>query len=346
MAKRILIIKPSALGDIVLALPALSSLRASFPDAKISWFVRKEFAPLIEGNDNLDEVIIFDRKLLGKWWCHPKAFGALVRLVKGLRSCKFDIVIDLQGLFRTALFGWFSGCKRRYGMATAREFATVLYTDKVAFDEESVHLIDCNYKMLAAAGATVRRDEYGLNFSDGAEKSVSEKLDSVGVEAGGYAVFVPSAAQDYKCWPVENFAKLAEKIVSEYGLKIIAVGTAGEKGVVERLESLSSAEVIDFCGRTDIPELAALIKGAGLVISNDTGPGHIAAATGAAMVMIFGATNPSRVGPYGRGDAVGAVDAFERGSDIESRDAAHSVEAVTVEQVFEKVKCQLGRKAL
>lgn len=114
---RILIIKPSALGDITLSLPALSSLRASFPQAKITWLVRREFAPLLDGAGDLDDVLIFDRKGLGKWWWHPKAFAALMRFFGDLRKGRFDLVIDLQGLFRTAFFGWLSGSRRRFGMA-------------------------------------------------------------------------------------------------------------------------------------------------------------------------------------------------------------------------------------
>ena len=103
--KTILIIKPSSLGDIVLALPALSALRKSFPDAKISWLVRPEFAALLKNHPYLTEIIPFDRKFLGKAWCNPRAFGALLSLVAKLRRSKFDLTIDLQGLFRTASLG-------------------------------------------------------------------------------------------------------------------------------------------------------------------------------------------------------------------------------------------------
>ena len=100
--RKILIIKPSALGDIVHALPALTALRRSFPEAKISWLVRPEFASLIEGHPHLDETILFDRKFLGKAWFHPKAFCSLVSLIISLRKKRFDLVVDLQGLLRTA----------------------------------------------------------------------------------------------------------------------------------------------------------------------------------------------------------------------------------------------------
>ncbi len=128
----ILIIKPSSLGDIVLALPALSALRKSFPNSRISWLVRPEFAALLENHPHLDEIILFDRKFLGKAWWNPGAFGALVSLIRRLRNGRFDVVFDFQGLFRTASLAWLSGCKRRFGRAGAREFAHIFYTHKVA----------------------------------------------------------------------------------------------------------------------------------------------------------------------------------------------------------------------
>ena len=107
--KNILIIKPSALGDIATVLPALAALRKGFPDAKISWLVRPEFAPLIQNHPYLDEVIIFDRKKLSNWWYNPKSFKRFSELVKTLREKKFDTVFDFQGLLRTASLGWLSG---------------------------------------------------------------------------------------------------------------------------------------------------------------------------------------------------------------------------------------------
>ncbi len=109
--KNILIMKPSSLGDIILVLPALTALRRNFPDAKISWLVRPEFAALLENHPHLDRIIPFDRKFLGKAWFHPCAFAALLALIRRLRTARFDVVFDFQGLFRTASLAWLSGCR-------------------------------------------------------------------------------------------------------------------------------------------------------------------------------------------------------------------------------------------
>lgn len=344
MAKKILIIKPSALGDVALSLPVLSSLRASFPDAEIAWFVRKEFAPLLECVEGLDEIIIFDRKLLGKWWCDRKAFSSLINLIKLLRKRKFDLVIDLQGLFRAGLFGWLTGSNRRFGMKDVREFADIFYTDKVS-TSDCVHLIDCHEKILTAVGASQIRYDFNVTAAPQAKAATEELLAGHGLSGQKYAVFVPGAAHACKCWPGEYFAELGEKISSQFGLKIATVGTGTDKRLIKKIKAHSKVPITDFAGLTDIPSLVALLEGAELVVSNDTGPGHIAAALGRPIVMIFGPTNPGRVGPYKKANTVAAIDEFDRGRIVDSVDAKHSIEGVGVELVFEKVVCQLSDKS-
>ncbi len=146
--KNLLIIKPSSLGDIVMALPALTALRKSFKDAKITWLIRPEFAPILKNHPHVTAISIFDRKLLGKAWFHPHAFVSLLSFIRRLRRSKFDAVIDLQGLFRTASLAWLSGCKKRFGMADARELAHIFYTHKVARDPDCIHMVDYYLKIV------------------------------------------------------------------------------------------------------------------------------------------------------------------------------------------------------
>ena len=334
----ILIIKPSALGDIALALPALASLRASFPKARISWFIRPEFAPLLKNVPGVDEMVIFDRKLLGKWWYRPKSFAALIKLTKRLRSEKYDIAIDLQGLFRTAFFTWLTGCKKRFGMANAREYAVVFYNHRVPV-KDCIHVIDYYQKIVAAAGASQKVMDFNLEPDAKSKETVARLLAGHGTKPDNYAVFVPGSAHKHKCWPAENFAALAEKIASKYDMSIAAVGTNSEKSIIDELKAQSKEPVIDLAGCTDIPQLVALLNGAKLVVSNDTGPGHIAAALKKPVVLIFGPTNPARISPYGRPETVAAIDIEKRGTDIENK--SYRIEDVSVEHVFEKVNLQL-----
>ncbi len=342
--KNILFIKPSALGDIVLALPALSALRRSFPKSKISWLVRPEFADLLRGNPDLDEIILFDRKQLGKWWCQPKAFKELMRLVRKLRKAQFDLVFDFQGLFRTGFFAWLTGCHRRFGMAGAREFAHLFYTDKVAQDLSCVHLVDYYLKMVVSAGAQHCDIEFKLPQDTSADEAVSKLLINEKVNIKNYVVLIPGAARNEKCWGIWNFSEIADAIAEKFSSSIVATGSKGELEIVEILQELTTAHIVNLAGKTSIKELIALLKGASLVVSNDTGPGHIAAALGVPLVMLFGPTNPARLFPYRRPDCVLAVEPKAMGLKIESFDPKYSIEHITVEQVFEKVCRQFSKK--
>jgi len=335
--ENILIIKPSSLGDIVLALPALSALRKSYPGAKISWLVRNEFAPLLRNHPDLTETIFFDRKFLGKAWYNPKAFRSLLSLIGRLRRGNFDVVIDLQGLFRTASLGWLSGCKRRFGMSNAREFAHIFYTHKVTQNQDCIHLVDYYLKIIKAAGVSDIDVQFILPEDFAAADSVGKLLAKHNISLNNYAVFVPGSAHSDKCWPTERFATLADKIAQKFGLSIIAVGTASENNSIEEIKNKADAPISNFAGATNLPELVALLRAARLVVSNDTGPGHIAAALGTPLVMMFSWSNPARIAPYGRSECMVAREPYKRGPKIKSCDSRHNVSAITINEVYKKV---------
>jgi lipopolysaccharide heptosyltransferase I len=348
-SKNILIIKPSSLGDIVLALPALSALRKSFPDSKISWFVRPEFAPLLKNHPHLTEVILFDRKFLGKAWFNPRAFVSLLALIRRLRRSKFDVVIDLQGLFRTASLAWLSGCKKRLGMANAREFAHIFYTHKIAQDQDCIHLVDYYLKIVQTAGAREpvpsgvegTQVQFLLPVDPAAANVVNRLLITDGIKLNDYAVFVPTSAHSDKCWPLERFAALADRVSTQFHLSIIATGAASEKDAIEELRNKANVPIANLAGVTSLSELVALLKAARLVVSNDTGPGHIAAALGVPVVLLFGPTNPARVHPYNRPECAVAAEPDSRGFKADSTDPKHDIKAITVDEVYQKVCEQL-----
>jgi len=340
--ENILIIKPSSLGDIVLALPALTALRKSLPDANITWLIRPEFAPLLENHPHLNDIIIFDRELLGKAWFHPHAFASLISLIRRLRRRKFDAVIDLQGLFRTASLAWLTGCKKRFGIAKARELAHFFYTHKVTQDKQCIHLVDYYLKIIQTITASETRAQFVFPQDPSAAGSVSSLLKNHGIEPDNYAVFVPGSAHSDKCWPIQRFAVLADKISSQFHLSIVATGTASEKDTVENLKNLANVPLTNFAGQTSLSRLIALLKAAKLVITNDTGPGHIAAALSTPLVMIFGRSNPARVAPYARPQCVVAIEPDGRGLQPDRPDPKYDINKITVAQVYQKVCEQMN----
>lgn len=340
--KNILIIKPSSLGDIVLALPALSAMRRSFPNSRISWLVRPEFAQLLQNHPHLDEIILFDRKLLGKAWRNKKALRALISLIKKLRDSEFDAVIDLQGLFRTGCLAWLSGCKYRFGMAAARELGNIFYTHKIADGKDAVHVVDYYLKIVRATGAEDTEAEFVLPEDQLSAQAVKELLAEKNVPTDKYVVFIPGSAHKEKCWPADRFAALADKIHRRFALRIVAAGTESEKTVVKEIQHRTQVSITNLAGSTDLRQLTALLRGACLVVSNDTGPGHIAAALDTPLVIIYGWSNPTRIYPYRRQHCLVAGGMDTRGTKIKSLNPRHSVTAISADQVFEKVCEQLA----
>lgn len=338
--ENILLIKPSALGDIVMALPVLPALRRSFPQAHLQWLVRPEFAPLIEGHPHLDEILLFDRRLLGQAWHNGTARRSLFSLVARLRRSRFDAVLDLQGLFRTGLLAWLSGCPHRFGTRW-REMAHLFYTTAIPPRLEWVHVVDHYLKLVEAMGASDVGVEFVLPEKPAAAAAARDLLMRHGIDGRRYAVLIPGSAQLSKCWPPERFAALADRLASEHGLAVAATGGKSESPMIEKIRSLAEHPPANLAGQTSLPELVEVLRGARLVVSNDTGPGHIAAALGRPLVMMFSWSNPLRVGPYGRPQCVVAREAEKRGLASRSRKPEHGIQHITFDEVYAKALEQL-----
>jgi heptosyltransferase-1 len=334
--RHILIIKPSALGDIVLALPALHALRAHFKESDISWLVRPEFAPLLCDHPELNDVILFDRKNLHT----PKQLAALIQ---ELRSRHFDLVFDFQGLFRSAFFARVSGSPLRYGLANARECAPWFYTHRVKPDTDNLHLVDLYLKITQQAGAEKAPAQFVLPDTDADKRAVLGLLEEKAVDPARYAVFIPGSAHDTKCWPHERFAQLAERLHHDYGLPVVAIGTESEAPAIDLIVQAATTPVINLAGQTPLKTLCALLRHARLVVSNDTGPGHMASALGVPLVMLFSWSNPARIYPYGRPECMAAIDPFSRNPNvIKSKNPKHNVTHITVDMVWKKVQQQMA----
>jgi len=340
--KNILIIKPSALGDIVHALPVLNSLRGRFPDAKLTWLVNKSFAPLLECVDGLDDILPFDRKGMSRWFCRAADFRTLRRFRQTLKNGQFDLVLDLQGLLRSAIFAKMTGCSRRIGLKEAREFAHLFYTHQVARPADSAHILDTYFAVLREIGVETCLSECQLTPPAAAQESLRRKMQEKQIPAKKFLVLVPGSAHAYKCWPAAQFANVAEAIHRQYGWPAVIVGTQSERVYADAIKANTSSPVIDLTGQTSIGELIALFDRAGAAVSNDTGPGHIALATGTPGVIIFGNTNPLRLGPYRRPECIAAVNLDKRGAEIKDTIEAHEIKNVTVEMVLEKIQLQLA----
>jgi heptosyltransferase-2 len=297
--RRILIIKPSALGDVVHTLPVLNLLRRRWPEAHIAWVVGGAFAELLEGHPQLNEVIRFERRRFARGWRDPKAAAGLFRFARDLRRGEFDLVIDLQGLLRSGWMTMRTHAPVRVGFCSARELAHLFYTHRIPAGAADQHAIDRYMHICEALSCGREPVQFNFHVSD-ADRSHVESLVQL---RRPFAVLLPGTNWATKRWPIEYFTALVGPLRERFGLESVVCG-GGD--AVELARSIIGAQ--DLTGRTNLRELVALLQRADLVIANDSGPMHIAAALGRPLVTMFGPTNPMRTGPYGRLDSVVRID--------------------------------------
>jgi heptosyltransferase-1 len=288
--RRILIIKPSSLGDIIHALPTLAALRDRFPSAHIAWLVKRQWAGVLERVDGLDRI----------WPIEPALKGWL-QIVPSLRAETFDLVIDLQGLFRSGAMAWLTGCPTRIGFANGREGSPFLYTKTVPVPTPDMHAVDRYLLIAASLGAAPKGSpEFRMRPAPTDRERVAQLLKSVGLISGAPWIAVNvSARWDTKRWPPEYFAAVADVLQEKRLTAVALIGGPEDRAVAQAVLSRMQTTPIDLTGRTNPELLPALLASASLLLTNDSGPMHIAAAMGTPAVALFGPTSPTRTGPYG-----------------------------------------------
>ena len=298
--QRIAIIKPSALGDIVHALPVVTALRRRFPESHITWIVNRSYELLLKGHPDLDATMSFDRGSLGKGVV-ATAMTA-VRLAQKLRGGGFDLAIDLQGLFRSGLMTFATGAGRRVGLSTAREGARHFYTDVVptpALNEG--HAVDRSWRAAEALGAGEQPKQFRIPLDPEARAWAQKRLSG---SDRPWLVFAIGARWLTKRWPPEHFATLARAMQERSGGTAVFVGSADEAPLAAQAIGLINGPALDLSGETSLPQLIALLAEADVVVANDSGPLHIAAALGRPVAAPYTCTEIRLHGPYG---ATGAV---------------------------------------
>jgi len=292
--KRILIIKPSSLGDIIHTLPTLTAIRKTFPEAHISWLVKKEWAPILYRHPMLDDVIEGDFSS-AQWF----------RLIGLLRARRFDVVVDLQGLFRTGVLAWFSGAPERIGFADAREGSHCFYTRRVEGPMREMHAVDRYLRLAFVLGAKESQAEFVLPIFPDEEKRSQALYETLGLDDTVKIVgMAPSARWLTKRWNAESFAAVADHLQHERRCRVVLLGSIQEKGMIVQVKRAMRTEAADFVGLTTVGDLPAVMRRLSLLITNDSGPMHVAAAVRTPVVAVFGPTSQVCTGPYGDGHTV------------------------------------------
>lgn len=277
---RLLIIKPSSLGDIVHGLQVAASLRAQVPDLRIGWVARDVFAPLVERAEPVAEVHVFERR---------GGAAAFLRLLRKLRRTPHDVVFDFQGLFRSALMTGASTARLKAGRSDAREGARWAYHRRVPLPPSgrASHALDILLRFCPVLGAEPRLAA-PLLFRPGVPFSLP-------FLAPGPAPFIlfPESRRPEKCWP--HFAELTRRLLRERPeRRVVWAGSTRSRAE----EGWPPERFANLTGRTPVETLPDLLRGAALVVGNDSGPLHLAAAMEVPVLAIFGPTDPRRFGPY------------------------------------------------
>ncbi|HEX4149269.1 MAG TPA: glycosyltransferase family 9 protein, partial [Pirellulales bacterium] len=299
---RILLIKPSALGDVVNALPVLPKLRARYPQAQIDWLVTPENALLVERHPALSNVVLFDRRKFSRvgrdWAATREALGWL----SALRRARYDLVVDLGGQLRTALFCLATGAPVRLGLEMAREGAGIVYTHRAPVPSYDIHAVDRYLSVAGVLGLDDKPPDFRIYLADDVEARVQQLLSEQGLAEKPFALLAPGTIWETKHWTEAGFAAVGRQLL-ERGLAVVLAGSPGDRARTQ-VVAANCPGAIDLAGRTSVAELLALIRRAALCVTNDSGAMHLAVAQQRPVVSIFGPTSPLRNGPYGRPEAV------------------------------------------
>ena len=334
--RRLCILKPSSLGDILHALPTLSALRALWPDAHIAWVVNRGLRALLDGHPLLDEVIPFDRS---RAKVSPAGIASMGRFLADIRGRRFDVVVDLQGLLRSGVMAWASGAPVRIGAANAREGSTRFYTHRVPPILPEPHAVDRLLAIPAALGGDISRPRFVLPPWDDARRWARATLAEV---PRPRLVLNVGARWLTKRWPPEQFAEVARLAAARLDAGLVLVGAPEDRPLVDALRArLGAIPSLDLCGRTSLPQLAMIAAESDVFLSNDTGPLHLAVASGIRCVGVHTCTSAALTGAYGARSASISTTIWCAASCIKTCPRLECMAELTPGRVYEAVAVQL-----
>ena len=298
---KILILKPSSLGDVIHALPVLRLLKLHFGDAQFFWWIDSALAPLIEGDPDLAGIVRFERKRWGK----PQHWLEMLRSIRWLRAQNFDLVIDLQCLARSGAFAWLARGKTLVGLDEVREGARGFYDLAVPRKDFFTHAVDWYLSVLPPLGVPVHKNFTWLPERPQIDDDVNQKWfaenSSLVTHHSKLILLQPGARWKNKRWPANHFAELVRTLAEKFpDARFAVLGGKDDAPLGEMISQAAPEKVLNLCGATTLPEMIEWVRRCDLLITNDTGPMHVAAALGKPLVALFGPTEPRRTGPYGQ----------------------------------------------
>lgn len=335
--QKVLIIKMSALGDIIHALPVAAALGETYPHLELSWIVEAPLAPLLIGNPYLKEVIVLP-KYRGRDLRSIRCLRDAGRHLRAVRHREFDLTLDLQGLTKSATVAYASGAKLRFGYHWLREVAPMVERP-IPHLPGSLHIVDQYLDVARFLGAHVERPHFPFYVPETDKAAVEAMLCAEGI--GPETPFValnPASAKAIKQWGSERYAALSDALYQEHGLPSVLL--TADMAVAAEVIAAAQRPPISLAGRTNLKQLAYVLQRSTVHVCGDTGSGHLAAAFGRPVVSIIGPTDPERVCPYGqRANTLSRREKCGRACDWHHCEFPHPhcLDAISVPEVAAKV---------
>lgn len=299
---KVLILKPSSLGDVIQALPVARLIKRHLPHSEIHWWVDASLAPLLEGDPDLAGIIRFERRR----WAQPKYLRQFLRDLRWMRARHFDWVIDLQSLARSGAVAWLASGKKLIGLDEPREGARGFYDVIVQRPSWHTHAVDWYLRALEPLQVPTTLPFTWLPERAEVAAALRNKWDVAGAR---WVLLQPGARWANKRWPAANFAAVAQQLAADAAdLRFAVLGGRDDTEAGQAIAAALPGRCLDLTAKTSLPEMIEWVRLGELLVTNDTGPMHVAAAMRRPVVAVFGPTSPHRTGPYGQIENVLRID--------------------------------------
>jgi lipopolysaccharide heptosyltransferase I len=308
-SRKILILRLSAVGDVLRTLPAVKALKEYYPSSSITWIVEEPSKTLLESQPEIDEVILFPRK---RWTSGMKStrkmwgtFLEMGRFILDLRRRKFDMVLDFHGLLKSGLLSFLSGSPRRvgYDRKSSKEFNFLFSNVKVKLPQEKISRFQRNFTLLEGLGLVVKNFDTKLHIPSEDKKYIESFFNQLRPPLQKpYIVIHPgtSPKTTYKRWMFDHYAQLGDRLTRELNGTVIFTWGPGEREWVEALQEEMEEASILGPQTESLTQLGEIFGRCDLYIGGDTGPMHIASLMGIPVVVIYGPTDPIVNEPLGK----------------------------------------------
>jgi heptosyltransferase-3 len=299
--KRVLVIKLKQPGDVLVSTPVIGALKEAWPHCRLTYLVPRGTEEMVAGHPGLDELLVVDRQ--GETW------GQALRFVRELRRRRFDLVLELSGGDRGAIYSFFSGAPQRLGpVRPGQPFwqRRVCFTRLLPRPPVKMHLVNQNLEALRALGIEPRNPRLQFFWDQAVEERVKARLATLNLTPGGFVVMHPGAGWRFKCWTPAGYARVLEALQGDWGLPVVLTGSraALEQELLAEILRESRVEPINLVGTLSLKELGALIARARFFFGVDSAPMHLAAAVDTPAVALFGPSGVLNWGPWGQGHLV------------------------------------------